>query len=282
MTDIIERDKISTYSVAALLHQWGITPKVKNSEQIDFSYSNYEFSCVIQENIIFIHFGDIAFNLTGNCSLSEVQCELGSIAKRIGSGFCCSTAFKTKTGEIGIEVTYSLPILHFLVVDHLHFALKNYLSCSLKVFCFLKNIGYGTQVNHVFQGEDENSVSNKPTKNQYNSKDNTIPKRDACLSCEGKGFYLYAGGSKSNRCTICSGSGVRPEVAAKRMQELDDSDLNTLESNGAFGKQAYSDNHYDYEPEDESLASSYEEGNTMLDNDSSDWSAEMGNDGDDY
>jgi hypothetical protein len=261
MSDIIERDKISSYSVAALLHQWGLTPKVKNAEQIDFSYSNYEFSCVIQENIILIHFGDITFHLTGNSSLAEVQCELGSITKRTGSDFGCSTAFKTNKDEIGVEVTYSLPIIHFLVVDHLHFTLKNYLSCSLKVFSFLKNIGYGTLVNHLLEGEP----------------DNIIPKKDACLSCEGKGHY-----SNKNICSICLGSGVRPEVAAKRKQELGGSGFNTQESNRSFGEKGNGDNYVGHEPDYDDSVSSYRECNTMLDNDTSDWSAEMGNDGDDY
>ena len=41
-----------------------------------------------------------------------------------------------------------------------------------------------------------------------------IPPKNRCLSCTGKGFYLYGGG-KRNICTNCEGTGIRTEVRMK-------------------------------------------------------------------
>lgn len=44
----------------------------------------------------------------------------------------------------------------------------------------------------------------------------TIKDKTKCLSCDGKGFYLFAGGSKKNTCSNCKGTGIRPEFREKK------------------------------------------------------------------
>ncbi|MDN2482486.1 hypothetical protein [Vibrio agarivorans] len=152
MNDIIQRDQVSSYSVSALLHQWGITPRVKNPNQIDFSFNGYEFSCVINEDTLLLHFGDVVFKDLGqDISLREIQAELGSIHKRMGYNFASLTAFSTKKEEVGIEFMLCMPIMSCLVVDHLHFNLKSFLSGSLRVLKRLKNLGYETMINYILE-----------------------------------------------------------------------------------------------------------------------------------
>ncbi|EKO3723383.1 hypothetical protein ACRN9F_23515 [Shewanella oncorhynchi] len=35
--------------------------------------------------------------------------------------------------------------------------------------------------------------------------------KTTCLSCDGEGFYFFAGGTKRNSCSNCEGTGIRPE-----------------------------------------------------------------------
>lgn len=39
-------------------------------------------------------------------------------------------------------------------------------------------------------------------------------RNEQCLSCEGKGFYLFCGGTRKQNCSNCGGSGVRAEAKA--------------------------------------------------------------------
>ncbi|HHQ4547248.1 TPA: hypothetical protein ACSP15_003942 [Aeromonas veronii] len=133
MNDIIERNHISSYTIAALLHQWGFTPRVNNPSQIDFSFDGYEFSCVINKEMLSLHFGDVIFKDLGRrIVLSEVQAELGAVQKKIGQNFAGLSAFRTTKNEVGIEFIAVVPIVTCLVTDHLHFHLNNFLSGSLK------------------------------------------------------------------------------------------------------------------------------------------------------
>lgn len=49
------------------------------------------------------------------------------------------------------------------------------------------------------------NTTNCPQKNNRN---------DYCLSCEGKGFYLFCGGTRKQTCSNCGGSGIRAESKA--------------------------------------------------------------------
>ncbi|ANP79269.1 hypothetical protein A134_23405 [Vibrio crassostreae 9CS106] len=263
MNEIIQQDQVSSYSVAALLHKWGVTPKVKSPRQIDFSFDGYEFSCVVNEETLLLHFGDVAFKDIGSdILLSEVQAELGSIQKRIGHNFASLSAFYTKKNEVGIEFIAVVPIVSYLVIDHLHFTLKHFLTGSLKVLGILKNQGYKTFVNYILS-DAKKPVNKKPSK------------RDLCFSCEGKGQY-----GNGRVCSICHGSGEHPELAAEKKREAQ---VNTKRvqssSHSRKANNTYAPSYVDY---GDSSSESYTENNTMHDDNLCDYSAEMGNDGDDY
>lgn len=267
MNDIIERSHISSYTVAALLHEWGVTSRVKDPSQVDFTFEGYEFSCVINKETLLIHFGDVIFKDSGqDIVLGDVQAELGSVQKRIGQNFASLSAFRTKKNEVGVEFITVLPIVTFLVTDHLHFTLKNFLSGSLNTLKILKNLGYKTMINYI--------LSDTPSRPSP-SINKVIPQRqkvDACFSCEGKGAY-----SNGVQCSICHGSGEHPETTAKkkRASEAPSPNINPVpkHTHTSYSEPIY----YGY-----SATESYVEDNTMHDENLSDYSAEMGHDGDDY
>ncbi len=258
MNDIIEREHISSYAIADLLYQWGITPRVKDPSQIDFSFDGYEFSCVINKETLLLHFGDVIFQDLGrDIVLSEVQAELGSVQKRIDQNFAGLSAFRTKKNEVGIEFIAVVPIVTCLVTDHLHFYLKNFLSGSLKTLGILKNLGYRTMTNYILSDTTKQPPRNKATPAQR--------KKDLCFSCEGVGHY-----SNGVQCSICHGSGEHPEVTAQRKRE------NTAPS------RAHTTSHSEHTYYAYDVTESYAEDNAMHDDNLSDYSAEMGHDGDDY
>ncbi|MDC5706973.1 hypothetical protein OPW41_19360 [Vibrio europaeus] len=54
------------------------------------------------------------------------------------------------------------------------------------------------------------------TSSDVNNQKVTEPQKrnhnEQCLSCEGKGFYLFCGGTRKQTCSNCGGSGVRAEA----------------------------------------------------------------------
>lgn len=265
MNNIIERNHISSYAIAALLHQWGITPRVKDPSQIDFSFDGYEFSCVINKEMLLLHFGDVIFkNFGRGIVLSDVQAELGSVQKKIDQNFAGLSAFRTTTNEVGVEFIAVVPIVTCLVTDHLHFHLNNFLSGSLKTLDVLKKLGYRTMMNYILSNTTTPPPSNKITP--------TKRKQDLCFSCDGVGHY-----SNGVQCSICHGSGEHPEVTAQKKRENS--------AHNWFAKPAPSRvNTSHSEPTDYCYDTTgcYAEDNAMQDNNLSDYSAEMGHDGDDY
>ncbi|MEI8596890.1 hypothetical protein P4S64_01925 [Vibrio sp. M60_M31a] len=260
-----ERDHISSYAIAALLHQWGITPRVKDPSQINFSFDGYEFSCVINRETLLLHFGDVIFKDVGrDIVLSEVQAELGSVQKRIGQNFAGLSAFLTKKNEVGVEFIAVVPIVNCLVTDHLHFYLKNFLSGSLKTLGILKTLGYRTMVNYILSDTAQQPPSKKSTPTQS--------KKDLCFSCEGAGHY-----SNGVQCSICHGSGEHPEVTAQKKRENTASEWFVKSAPSRVHTSRSGPTYYGYD-----TTESYAEDNTMHDDNLSDYSAEMGHDGEDY
>lgn len=265
MNDIIERNHISSYTIAALLHQWGVTPRVKNPSQIDFSFDGYEFSCVINKEILSLHFGDVIFKDLGRrIVLSEVQAELGAVQKKIGQNFAGLSAFRTTKNEVGVEFIAVVPIVTCLVTDHLHFHLNNFLSGSLKTLDVLKKLGYRTMINYILSDTAIQPPSNKTTP--------TKRKQDLCFSCEGAGHY-----SNGVQCSICHGSGEHPEVTAQKKRENTASKSNLKPAPSRVNTSNSEPTYYCYD-----TTGRYAEDNAMQDDNLSDYSAEMGHDGDDY
>lgn len=265
MNDIIQREHISSYTIATLLHEWGMTPRVKNPNQVDFSCRGYQFSCAIEKETLLLHFGDVAFKELGqDIVLSETQAELGSIQKRIGQNFASLSAFRTKKNEVGIEFIAVVPIAPCVLVDHLYFFLKNFLSGSLKTLGILKNLGYRTLVNYILSDMPSTPITNQITPQKH--------KQVLCFSCEGVGRY-----SNGVQCSICHGSGENSGSAAKRREvnqwfNPDPAKKSSTSNHAAYG--GCSDIDYGFD--------GYAEHNAMHDDNLSDYSAEMGHDGDDY
>ncbi|MGE6295647.1 hypothetical protein [Aeromonas media] len=265
MNDIIERNYISSYTIAALLHQWGVTPRVKDPSQIDFSFDGYEFSCVIDKEILLLHFGDVIFKDFGrDIVLSDVQAELGSVQKKIGQNFAGLSAFRTTKNEVGVEFITEVPIVTCLVIDHLHFHLNNFLSGSLKTLDILKNLGYRTVINYILSNNTAQPPSNKKTPTKH--------KQDLCFSCEGAGHYR-----NGVQCSICYGSGEHPEVTAQKKRKNTASKSIVKLASSCIDTN-YSEPPYYYHD----TTGHYAEDNAMQDDNLSEYSAEMGHDGDDY
>lgn len=68
-------------------------------------------------------------------------------------------------------------------------------------------------------GDDfkQSNTNNEPLK---------IEAKARCLNCDGKGFYLFAGGSKRNQCSNCEGTGIRPEFREKKSMTTSPPEIN--------------------------------------------------------
>lgn len=62
-----------------------------------------------------------------------------------------------------------------------------------------------------------------------------VTDKNKCLSCQGKGFYLYAGGKRKNTCSNCDGTGIRKEFRVKR-----DKPFNAGEERGQIDRESRS------------------------------------------
>ncbi|MEZ9906371.1 hypothetical protein AB4343_16220, partial [Vibrio breoganii] len=71
------------------------------------------------------------------------------------------------------------------------------------------------------------------------SADTLISEKDKCISCEGKGFYLYCGGTKKQVCSTCSGTRVRPEASQKYIKNTPKSPQRTLSNNASVNPTTY-------------------------------------------
>ncbi|WP_028771436.1 hypothetical protein [Shewanella waksmanii] len=336
MNDFIASDNVSSYTVAALLHQWGIAPRVKDAVQVDFSFERYQFSCVVKEQMLILHFGDVIFKQQEPIVLDVIQAELGFINKRLDNSFVCLSAFQTKKHEVGVEFSYGLPIVNCLVVDHLHFSLKYFLNGCVDVLKALSVQGYSTLVNYLlddneltqskpsmaesftsvaeFPGSETTgtettgteitgSASVSPTHSNTLAPHSvaaqpSVTKRGRCFSCDGLGAY-----SNGCCCSICHGSGVSPEYAARigaRAQTRTQAKQQGIEvpkgklvsphksvmghasAKGQLSAYAacYTGSHV--AAEHAGNTESWYEESAMQDSNLSDYSAEMGHDGDDF
>lgn len=313
MNNVIEREQVSSYRVAAQFHYWGLIPRVRGADRVDFLYENFNFSCVIEEQTILFHFGDVIFKEYGSTVLYDIQVELGSINKRIDSSFCCLSAFNLKAEkQVGIEITYHMPIISFLALEHLSFVLDNFLRGSIQTLNILAKLGYRTKVNYLLNDKAKEFTRAKepvpvetitPQKIDNAPKKDSIPKKERCFSCDGDG--QYRGGTV---CSICDGHGVSREVMAKKKRDNMPANESLPEAkrchvckgNGKLwdgsvcfyclgngidrpfniesGRKTEDDSsHYDCDGD----SIGWSEGNSMQDDDISDYSAEMGHDGDD-
>uniref|UniRef100_A0A5B8R247 Uncharacterized protein n=1 Tax=Shewanella decolorationis TaxID=256839 RepID=A0A5B8R247_9GAMM len=224
----------------------------------------------VNQETLLLHFGDVVFKDLGqDIALREIQAELGSIQKRIGHNFASLAAFRTKKEEVGIEFILSMPIMSCLVVDHLHFNLKHFLNGSLNVLNILKNLGYETMIHYIL--EDRQSNGMKPS---VVNTTRPVAKKERCFSCDGYGRHSRGQGQT---CSICHGSGIHPEVTAKKRRE--NSKSNTVPVSYANKPSVDS---YAYNPIYVDYDNHHIEDNAMHDDNLSDYSAEMGHDGDDY
>ncbi|QLE86614.1 hypothetical protein FLM48_16970 [Shewanella sp. Scap07] len=327
MNDFIASDNVSSYTVAALLHQWGIAPRVKDAVQVDFSFERYQFSCVVKERMLILHFGDVIFKQQEPIVLDVIQAELGFINKRLDNSFVCLSAFQTKKHEVGVEFSYGLPIVNCLVVDHLHFSLKYFLNGCVDVLKALSVQGYSTLVNYLlddseltqskpsmaesltsvaeFSGSETTgteitgSASVSPTHSNTSASQSvaappSVVKRGRCFSCDGLGAY-----ANGCCCSICHGSGVSPEYAARtgartqtEQQSIElskgkpvpphKSAMSHASAKGQLSAYAacYTGSHV--AAEHAGNTESWYEESAMQDSNLSDFSAEMGHDGDDF
>jgi len=67
--------------------------------------------------------------------------------------------------------------------------------------------------------------------------------KDKCLSCEGKGFYLYAEGKHRNTCSHCEGSGIRAEVRLGTYESVGLKPVSTSKYDSPTRETDYSDSY---------------------------------------
>lgn len=92
------------------------------------------------------------------------------------------------------------------------------------------------KLDSVMQGpnSDSNIAENQVDK---------IAQKDRCLSCEGKGFYLYAGGSKTNSCSNCAGTGIRAEARKKKEIPFNSKDSTQINHRPTISSRDYSNSY---------------------------------------
>ncbi|WP_394203035.1 hypothetical protein [Shewanella waksmanii] len=254
MTDIIPTKQLSSYSIAALLHQWGITPRVESAVKLDFSFERYRFSCVLEQQVLLVHFGDVVFRQRSDIALIELQSELATLNKHFNNSFVCHSAFHTKKHEIGVELIYALPIVAGLVVDQLHFALKHFLNGCVDILNTLKQRDYLTLVHYLL---DENP---------------THATAEAALNRQSRGTHCYSGSDSVKTPALAAAAAASNVVMPNRVCNDSNTKLN-------------GDDYYDGNDVADGggleSTESWQESNTMLDTMHSEFSAEMGHDGDD-
>ncbi len=103
------------------------------------------------------------------------------------------------------------------------------------------------------------------------SLDKVPHKKERCFSCNGQGHHV------KGTCSICGGTGIRPEVSAKQQAQKWETATPIASASTSYPIYDF-DNDWDLV----STAECYSEANTMLDDNPFDYSAEMGHDGDDY
>lgn len=310
MNNILERKQITSYRLAALFHEWGIVPRVRGINQIGFSYCGYDFTCFIKEQTILLHYTDVIFN-EERTYISEIQAELSAINKRINSSFGCFSAFYTENYIVELEITHEIPICPMVVTEHLFFVLKEFLACSIDGINLLKDVDYITQAYKSSESKVTPNIDKMPSVHSSPQltnlpKKESIPKKERCFSCEGEGYH-----SCGTACSICDGHGVSREIMVKKKRDnmpanesipkakrchvckgngkdWDGSVCYYCQGSGIdfqFHVQSTRKTNADYDEDDigdygDSIG--WSEGNSMQDDDLSDYTAEMGHDGDDY
>ncbi|GAL11605.1 hypothetical protein JCM19233_2595 [Vibrio astriarenae] len=110
---------------------------------------------------------------------------------------------------------------------------------------------------------------------QTELKSNSIPSKNRCFSCKGEGQFI-----SGRVCSICNGVGVRPEIQAQEKKVK----FEKLNPGKKYTPPTTAYTTYDFDDDWDIIANaeSYSEDNQMLDQESYEYSAEMGHDGDDF
>ena len=86
-----------------------------------------------------------------------------------------------------------------------------------------KNTGNWSSSEWFSELKIDGNAEKQSIQNTFNeNKTDEISEKNRCLSCKGKGFYLYAEGLKRNTCSNCEGTGIRAEARQKEVLNYND------------------------------------------------------------
>lgn len=108
-----------------------------------------------------------------------------------------------------------------------------------------------------------------------------VDKQQACISCDGNGFYIFNGGSKRAECPNCYGTGLRREFIPKQKTFNKKHNGSSCSQESAITNTTYDNCDYSYRDivEHDSVASYYE--SSFQKGDLGGEYSEMNHDGDD-